>query len=79
MTRRGGAGGENATYIFFFAFLPFRVCPEVAFFCIFLNLDATFAKEKLGHRVGSFIFFIGIFIPAPKAPEAFLYCNMRDL
>jgi hypothetical protein len=51
---------------FYFAFfLHFRLCPKVE---IFLHLDATSAKEKVGHRVGSCIF--------EKVPEAFfLKCN----
>ncbi len=54
-------GGENATCIF--EFFAFFVLAKNCIFCIFLHLGATSVKEKESHRVGSFLFFLGIFMP----------------
>ncbi len=45
---------------------------QLAFFLHFLHRDANSAKEKVSQRVGSCI-FIGIFMLASKAPEAFFF------
>ncbi len=50
------AGGGGMKLAFFCIFLHFQFWPEVAFSIFFLHLDATSAKEKVSHRVGSCIF-----------------------
>jgi hypothetical protein len=72
-------GGENATCIFFTFFLHFVFWPEVAFLHFLHLLDAILAKEKLSHRIGSYIFLRYFYAGVEGAGGFFFKCNMRGL